>query len=227
MAIWDGIVPPAEQEIYQAAGFGARTPLGHRPALVIVDVLWAFVGPRSETKEAIQEYSTACGRVGWDAMERIRWLMDRFRGSDLPVVHVRADGSRGGVNGYTTKSRRTPQDERAYSFPEPVAPLPGELVVTKSRASGFFRTPLDVYLRRLGVDTVLIAGSTTSGCIRATVVDAHSLGFCTVVLEDGVFDRSWFSHAVSLFELQMKYAQVLTVESCWQQISEATSGAQV
>ena len=84
-------------------------------------------------------------------------------------------------------------------------------MVTKSKASGFFRTSLDVLLWRQRVDTVLIAGSTTCGCIRATAVDAHSLGFETIVLEDAVWDRSPFSHAVSLFELSMKYAAVTTV----------------
>lgn len=214
MAVWDGIVPEAEQEIYRAAQFGKSIKMGERPALIIIDVLWSFVGRRVSTLEAIQEYPTACGRVGWEAMDRISWLMDRFRSVDLPIVHVRADGGQA-VFGGTTKTSNRLRDDRAYAIPELVAPIPGEPVVIKSKASAFFRTPLDIYLRRMGVDTVLIAGSTTSGCIRASAVDAHSLGFATMVLEDGVFDRSQFSHAVSLFELQMKYAQILTVEDAW------------
>ncbi|MCL6561838.1 MAG: isochorismatase family protein [Firmicutes bacterium] len=215
MAVWDGIIPDHDLAVYQAAQFGERMEMGNHPALVIVDVLWAFVGPRVDTLSAIAEYPTACGAVGWEAMERIRWLLDRFRAHGLPVVHVKA-GSDPQAFGGTTKRPTGYRDPRAYEFPELVAPVAGEPVVVKSKASGFFRTPLDVLLHKRGVDTVLIAGSTTSGCIRATAVDAHSLGFATVVLEDGVFDRSPFSHAVSLFELQMKYAQVLSVEQAWQ-----------
>lgn len=150
-----------------------------------------------------------------------------FRNADLLVVYVCADGGVKSLYGTTTRTRRPAaevQDSSAYGIPEQIAPAPGEAVITKSKASGFFRTSLDVLLWRRRVDTVLIAGSTTCGCIRATTVDAHSLGFETIVLEDAVWDRSQFSHAVSLFELSMKYAAVTTVREAVAALGERHTG---
>jgi maleamate amidohydrolase len=222
MAAWDEIIPKLDREIYAAAKFGQPLTFGKHPALVIVDVLRAFIGPRVEVMEAIKEYPTACGRVGWEATERIQWLLYRFRESGLPVVHVCAGDGRSNF-GSTTKRVSRHADPRAYEIAELVAPQPDEPIISKSKASGFFRTPLDVLLRKQGVDTVFLAGCTTSGCIRATAVDSHSLGFATIVLEDGVFDRSQFSHAVSLYELQMKYAQILPVAEAWSTVEQSRS----
>lgn len=216
MAVWDGLIPERDQEIYRRAGF-AREPIWDgRPALLIVDALWGFIGHRRvDVLEAIDEYPTACGEAGWDGLERTEEVLRFFREAELPVVHVCASPGADSVYGATTRSRRNPDTgtgTRAYEIPELIAPVPGEPVVAKSKASGFFRTPLDVLLRNRNVDTVLIAGSTTCGCIRATAVDAHSSGFETIVLSDAVWDRSPFSHAVSLYELSMKYASVVAVD---------------
>lgn len=221
MPWWEEWIPESDREIYRQANFGGEPQWGNRPALVIVDALWSFIGSRPvDVLEAIKEYPTACGKAGWDGMERIAAALAVFRRKDLPVVYVCASGGLAARHGSTTRrAKRDPVlDARAYEIPEPIAPREGEPVVVKSKASGFFRTPLDVLLRRDGVDTVLIAGSTTCGCIRASTVDAHSLGFNTFVLEDAVWDRSPFSHAVSLFELNMKYAHVLPVEAAMAEI---------
>jgi maleamate amidohydrolase len=214
MAVWDGVIPAHDREIYEQAGFSREPRWDGAPALLIVDALWAFIGHQPVgVLEAIKEYPTACGNVGWVGLERIAEVLGFFRAAGLPVVYVCADGQLKSLYGTTTRTRRNAGQETrsAYEIPDQIAPGPGEAVVTKSKASGFFRTSLDVLLWRQRVDTVLIAGSTTCGCIRATAVDAHSLGFETIVLEDAVWDRSPFSHAVSLFELSMKYAAVATV----------------
>lgn len=213
MAVWDGLVPERDQEIYRRAGFSKQPQWDGSPALVIVDALWGFIGHRRvDVLDAITEYPTACGEAGWDGMERTEEALHFFRKSELPVVHVCASAETDSIYGATTRDRRTPgTGTRAHEIPEPIRPVPGEPVVFKSKASGFFRTALDVLLRKRKVDTVLIAGSTTCGCIRATAVDAHSSGFETIVLSDAVWDRSPFSHAVALFELSMKYASVVPV----------------
>jgi len=214
MAVWDGLIPERDLEIYRRAGFAREPNWDGRPALLIVDALWGFIGHRRvDVLEAIEEYPTACGEPGWDGLQRTEEALRFFREAELPVVHVRASAVGGSVYGATTRARSTPgTGTRAHETPEQIAPVPGEPLVSKSKASGFFRTPLDVLLRNQKVDTVLIAGSTTCGCIRATAVDAHSSGFETVVLSDAVWDRSPFSHAVSLFELSMKYAAVVAVD---------------
>jgi maleamate amidohydrolase len=223
MAVWDGVIPAHDREIYEQAGFSREPRWDGTPALLIVDALWAFIGHQPvDVLEAIKEYPTACGKAGWDGLERIAEVLRFFRDAHLPVVYVCADGDLKSLYGTTTRTRRGAEarDRSAYGIPAQIAPAPGEAVITKSKASGFFRTSLDVLLWRQRVDTVLIAGSTTCGCIRATTVDAHSLGFETIVLADAVWDRSPFSHAVSLFELSMKYAAVTTVHEAVAALSE-------
>ncbi|HEY1704430.1 MAG TPA: isochorismatase family protein [Trebonia sp.] len=220
MAAWDGIIPEADLAIYERAGFSRQPSWEGRPTLLIVDALWGFIGHQPvDVLEAIKEYPTACGQAGWDGMARIAAAIAFFREAGLPVIYVCADGAGKSLYGATTRTRRgegaadpTAADPSAYGIPEQIAPEAGEAVVMKTKASGFFRTSLDVLLWRNKIDTVLIAGATTCGCVRATTVDAHSLGFETIVLQDAVWDRSPFSHAVSLFELSMKYAAVTTVE---------------
>ena len=223
MSRWEDVVPKSDREIYSRAGFGKSANWDGRPALVVVDALWSFIGHKPvDVLEAIKEYPTACGKPGWDGMDKIAIALDYFRAASLPIVYVCADGSFSDLYGPTTRNRKpvSRQDDGAFEIPEIIAPLVGEPIVKKTKASGFFRTPLDILLRRIGVDTVLLSGCTTSGCIRATAVDSHSLGFETVLLEDAVWDRSWFSHAVSLFELSMKYASVVTVGDAISQIEK-------
>lgn len=217
---WIEVVPEAEREIYASAGFGKSPRWDGAPALVIIDALWSFIGHQPvDVHEAIKEYPTACGLSEWQGVEKISEALKFFRGANFPVVYVCADGRLREIYGATTRTR-TPvalNDKDAFAIPDMIAPLPGEAVVYKTKASAFFRTPLDVLLHRAGVDTVMLAGSTTSGCIRASAVDAYSLGFETILLEDAIWDRSQFSHAVSLFDLSMKYASVAAVaDACAQ-----------
>ena len=97
-----------------------------------------------------------------------------------------------------------------------LAPGPDEVVIRKIKPSAFFGTPLASYLNELKIDSLVITGCTTSGCVRATVVDAFSLNYRVVIPSDGVFDRFELSHQVSLFDLSLKYADVVT--SQWLQL---------
>jgi maleamate amidohydrolase len=90
-----------------------------------------------------------------------------------------------------------------------IAPGPKDIVVKKQKPSGFFGTNLASYLTLLGCDSVIIVGTTTSGCVRATVVDAFSLNYRVILAEEGCFDRSQASHAVSLCDMHAKYADVV------------------
>ena len=230
MTGWEGVVPESEREIYRKAGFGKSARWDGKPALVIIDALWSFIGHEPvDVLMAMEEYPTACGKSGWDGLEKIAVALDYFRGAGLPVVYVCADGSLRDVYGATTRMRSpvSLKDNEAFEIPGMIAPHEGEPIVKKTKASGFFRTPLDILLRKAAVDTVILAGCTTSGCIRASAVDSHSLGFETILLEDAVWDRSYFSHAVSMFELSMKYASVASVEEACAQIGKYLSGKRV
>ena len=101
-------------------------------------------------------------------------------------------------------------DQKGYEFVEGIEPVEGDLLLPKRHASAFFGTALTSYLIDLKIDTVILVGCTTSGCIRATAVDAFSLNFATLIPDDCVYDRTQISHDVSLFDLDSKYADVLT-----------------
>jgi nicotinamidase-related amidase len=103
---------------------------------------------------------------------------------------------------------------------EAFRPEPGDLVIHKQRASGFYGTPLAANLTMLGVNSLIVCGESTSGCVRASVVDAYSHGFHTVVVEECVFDRSALSHKVSLFDLHHKYADVMHLDEVLERMKE-------
>ena len=113
------------------------------------------------------------------------------------------------ANGGENPAATLQQPSDAHTIVDDIKPVGGEVVIQKTKPSAFFGTPLVASLIDKGVDTLIVLGCTTSGCVRATALDAFSFGFVTVVVEDGVFDRGWMSHAVNLFDLSQKYADVL------------------
>jgi nicotinamidase-related amidase len=137
-------------------------------------------------------------------------LLAAARKASLPVIYTTRHADTGGVS--STNRRMGQETEEHYHIKEDVAPVAGELVIYKERASGFFGTPLIAHLRKVGVDSLIILGESTSGCVRASTVDAYSYGFHSVVVEECTFDRSMLSHKVNLFDLHHKYADVMHVD---------------
>ena len=161
-----GIFGPKELATYRAAGYGRASGPGSRPALLVVDVTYAFTGDRSGDGE----YPLACGPPAWEAVDHIARLIEAARGSGAPVIYSRnaprpTAAEAGGWSSKLTTGREPP---RAHDIVDEIGPQPGDLVVTKSKPSAFFATPLVTWLIQLGVDTVLIAGGSTSGCVRAS-----------------------------------------------------------
>lgn len=193
---------------------------GIRPAVICVDIVRSFVGePDASLEDAIVRWPLACGPAAFESLPHIARLLDAARssrnGQGIPVVHVRPGVENAQFFGETVKGELiefTNGRPGAVDFPAEAAPVEGELVLHKPKASAFFDTPLGNHLRAIGVDSVLIAGTTTCGCVRATVVDAFSWGFPTFVVEEATFDRSQLSAAVSLFEMNAKYADVITCD---------------
>ncbi len=209
---WDRVIPPEEQEIYALAGIGGVAGFGTRPALLVIDVQYRSIGDRPRSiKEAIRQYPTSCGEAGWAAIPHIAALIAEFRRNKWPVIfpHVarKTDHDRGAFAAKMPGIIQIP--EAGYDFVREASPQPGELRVPKTQASAFFGTPLASYLIGAGIDSLVFTGCTTSGCIRASVVDACSLNFRSAVPSDAVFDRSATSHAVNLFDIASKYADVL------------------
>lgn len=200
MAIWDGLVTAPEREVYRRAGYGRPRGFGARAALLVVDVEYNFTGERPEpVLRAIEAYKDSCGLAAWTAIPRIRRLLDLARKASMPVffTHGVPPGGAGGG------------PDRGTTIVEALRPAPGETVIAKVAPSAFFGTPLVRHLVDRRVDTIIVTGCTTSGCVRATVVDGYSYRFHVVVPVEAVFDRAETPHRVNLFDMAMKYADVL------------------
>ena len=212
MKEWMKVIPEAELRVFQKAGFLAPLSFGERPALVVVDVTFGFTGSEGLTmEEAIAEFPTACGPSSWEAMPRISKLIDTFRARGLPVVYTHPELDNSDYVGRTTKSKSETERTQGFNeFPAMIAPRPDEFVLAKPKASAFFQSPLTAYLIRERIDTLVLCGVSTSGCVRASTVDAFSHGYTTFVVDECCFDRSHFMHSVHLFDLQAKYASVVS-----------------
>jgi nicotinamidase-related amidase len=210
---WDDVIPLEERETYAMAGLGGAAGFGKRPALLVIDVQYRSVGDGPmPIREAIKQYPTSCGEAGWDAIPHIADLVRVFRENKWPVIfpHVarKIGHDHGAFSAKIPGVMRIPP--AGYDFVKEVAPEPGELLLPKTQASAFFGTPLATYLIGGGVDSLVLTGCTTSGCVRASVVDACALNFKSIVPSDAVYDRSPTSHAVNLFDIASKYADVLS-----------------
>ncbi len=225
---WDGIIPEEEQRAYRAAGFGRPTGLGQKPALLIIDVQYRTVGTKREPFwDAIKEFPTSCGDVGWSAVDRIAKLLDVFRAKNWPVLYPHVAPKENFDFGRL--SDKVPAimgvSGRGYDFVEEVAPREGDILLPKKHPSAFFGTPLASYLINLGADTLVVTGCTTSGCVRGSVVDAFAYNFRVLVPEDAVYDRSQVSHKVNLFDMAEKYADVMPTDEAVAALSKLAAKA--
>ncbi len=219
---WDGIISAEEQRAYGAAGFGSPTGLGVRPALLIIDVQYRTTGTESMPFwESIKEFPTSCGDVAWNAVSNIAPLLALFREKGFPVLypHVAPKKSydAGRLAAKVPSIMTIPA--KGYEFVAEVAPVEGDILVPKHHPSAFFGTPLASYLIDLATDTLVVTGCTTSGCIRSSVVDAFAYNFRVAVPQDCCYDRSAVSHAVNLFDMSEKYADVMPVAELTKKIA--------
>jgi len=222
MATWDDILTERDKEVFALSGFGKKAGLGQRPALLIIDVNYNFTGDKPEPiLESVKRFRTSCGEEGWEAVYRIRELLAEARKKHLPTFYTTAEENRSNstlmVGGWAAKSNRTTEDmteqwEKANEIVEEIAPQPGDIIVHKQKPSAFFGTALMSMLNEVHADTVLVCGTTTSGCVRASVIDAFSYNMKVSVVEECVFDRGQASHKINLSDMAMKYADVIPLK---------------
>jgi len=191
---------------YARAGFGGHLPFGQRPAVLIVDVCRAYLDPASPLYAGVE-----------DALAANITLAAAARAAHVPVVFTRVRYSAGGLDGGLFY-RKVPalaaylDDNPLGDFDPALVPNDGELVVTKQYASAFFATSLAASLTAMGIDSLLITGFLTSGCVRATALDALQHGFIPYVVREACGDRAPEPHDSNLFDLQAKYAEVVGLE---------------
>lgn len=220
MAVWDDVISETDRRVFEAAGWGRTAGPGLRPVLMVIDVNYNFVGDRPEPiLESIKRWRFSCGERGWLGIAATRRVLDEARRLRLPVIYTttprRPDGFDLGVwnlKSYRADEEVDVQGHLGNEIVADVAPEPGDLFIEKKKPSAFFGTPLASYLTALRADTIILTGTTTSGCVRASAVDAISENFRVVIPEQCVWDRGEMSHKVNLFDLQQKYCDVVEVD---------------
>jgi len=209
MAIWDDIITESDKEIYIKAGYdGRKVSFGNKPALVIIDVVYDFVGNEPEPMlKSIERFPQSCGESGWKAVYQIASLLPIARDKQVPIIYSIPTA-------WLKKVARAEERQKnpiGNEIVREIAPAANDIAIYKPAPSIFLGTSLLNVLIPLKVDTLLFCGGTTSGCVRASVVDADSYGFTVGVIEECTFDRGEVSHKVNLFDMNAKYASVMSI----------------
>ncbi len=190
---------------YARAGFGLGLSFGNAPALIVIDMAKAYFDPSAQLYLGPD--------VGPSVLASTARLIEGARQDRVPVIFTAVRYAKGGVDGgvFFRKVRALEcfvAGNPLGDFMAPILPQAHDIVVTKQYASAFFGTTLASTLTSLGVDTAIICGVSTSGCVRATALDACQHGFVPLVVRDACGDRSPAVHDANLFDLQQKYAEV-------------------
>jgi maleamate amidohydrolase len=210
---WKDIVSPEELAIY--SHYARKVFVGPSPALLAIDLYeLAYQGGAKPVAELHKTYASTCGEYAYAAIDPTKRLFAAARAAGIPIFYTTADTRPDSLPSRVsaTKRKSVPKDPALYAIKAEFSPQPGDVVITKQRASGFYGTPLMAHLIQLGIQTVIICGESTSGCVRASAVDAYSNGYHVVLVEECCFDRSVLSHKVNLFDLHHKYADVLHID---------------
>lgn len=187
---------------YRGAGFGQGLAPGKAPALLMIDFARAYFAAESPLYAGVEAVRDVAAGV-----------LAAARARGVPVLHTRVEYEPGGANGgvFYRKIAALQVFDRGSplgDFEPPLLPAPGEAVITKQYPSAFFGTDLDARLKAAGIDTLVICGLSTSGCVRASAVDAICCGYVPLVVEDGVGDRLDSVHRANLFDLAAKTAEI-------------------
>ena len=212
-----------EQDLAHQAALGTpggnRPPsgFGKNPCVLVIDDYYSVVGlEREPILESIKTWPGSCGLEGWEAIDQTVGLLEAARKDNVPVIYCHSlEGFPAPWSGRKANTgdrlAHLPEEIRrkANEIIEEIAPQPGELVIKKAAASVFWGTPLMFHLNYQGIDTILACGETTSGCVRASVIDGATYRFKMGVVEECCFDRTQASHWINLFDLHSKYADVV------------------
>ena len=231
MAVWDNTLTERDKKVFSRAGYGSRQGFGERPAVLVIDVNYNFVGETAEPiLDSIERFRNSCGEEGWEGVHQIQKLLLASRAKGIPVFFTTGIPRQGLIDSgrWAGKNQRAHEDwgERAVrgnEIVEEIAPLEGDILIRKMKPSAFFGTPLVSYLTDLKVDTLLVGGTTTSGCVRASVVDAFSYNYKVAVVEECTFDRGQASHRVNLFDMNAKYADVISLTEVEEYLADLPS----
>lgn len=205
-----------DRSVVELTSYGSPRELGSRPALILVDFQYAYLGRNVPITEQLGDHPSAGGAGAWRAMHNSLPLLEAARAAGIPVVlsRIAYAPNESETNSFARKRGASAQfvdGHRGTMLAEELAAGPQDLVLRKQAASCFHQTDLHRRLSESGVDTVIIGGLSTSGCVRATAVDAAGYGLGVAVLRDASADRIDLSHRVALFDIWMKYGEIIDV----------------
>ncbi|MBT6441996.1 MAG: isochorismatase family protein [Alphaproteobacteria bacterium] len=210
----------SDLDVYKKQNFGNPIGIGNSPALLIVDFVNGFDDADAFGGGNIPE-----------AIATTKRLLAYARKRNLPVAHTRVIYADDGAD-RNIMCRKVPalngltEDAPSSQIVEALTPVDGEIVVRKRFPSAFFGTDLATLFTMRGIDTVLVTGCTTSGCVRASVLDAMCWGFRPIVVTDGCGDRAIGPHDANLFDMGQKYADLMTADEIMAKIDEAPAAAE-
>jgi nicotinamidase-related amidase len=222
--VWHRFLTERDRAYFTLAGPPPPVGFGDVPALILIDNSIAALGEqRLPFLEGIKSYPLSMGLEGWNAVDLLKELLDLCRDQGMLIVHTTMLTGPNVARDYYSATRLRPdyRTQRApsamnmngagsiWDIVQPLEPLEDEILIRKPAPSAFHGTSLSAILRLFAVDTLLVTGNSTSGCVRATVIDSASEMLRTIVVEECCFDRSEASHAVNLFDMDQKYADVL------------------
>jgi maleamate amidohydrolase len=205
--VWDRYI---EEPFRSRVARQTNSPLiTEKSALVVIDLYnLVYEGGDLPVSELIDQFPAACGEHGYRAIKPTNKLIALFRDRGLPVFFSTKDFERSLRSGNATHRPRNRPKPEDYAIYHGVDYRETDALIKKLRASVFFETELQSQLEENNAENLFFAGESTSGCVRASVIDAFSLGYQVCVVEDCVFDQNGVSHAVNLYDMHHKYAQV-------------------
>lgn len=200
---YSSVIPQSDLEAYRKGGFGKRMGFGKKPCVLVIDMTYGFVDPKNPL---------AHGSMGYRAVDNLKPLLDSARRHDVKIVYT--TGLNNISNGQPIGISRkviVNQEPKENEIIEEIKPQPTDIVVPKKTLALPFGTTILTFFTRNNIDTLIVTGATTSGCVRGTVVEAASYDYFVIVPEECVADRAEVPHIVNLFDMEMKYADVLPV----------------
>jgi len=208
---WRGFVDDETEEIY--SHYKRDVFVGENPAVLMVDVYKAsYEGGQQRVIDVIKEHPSSCGERAWAMVEPAKQLLEASRAAGIPITYCTGDTRSSSNKGRATNRQVLNEHNESYDILEELAPEDGELVVYKQRASAFYGTPLMSHLTQMGIQSLIMGGGTTSGCLRAAVQDAKANGFHVTLVEECCYDRTAMNHMVNLFDMHHKYADVMHLD---------------
>ena len=195
-----------------STGYNRKPSFGKSPCIVAIDFTKSFVGVDAPISESIKKFSKSSGALAWTAVRNTAKIIDAARALAIPVYYtipLQTDSQ----TGFGSKTSKERNESDLTTVVEEIAPREGDRLIYKHYPSGFFGTNMVSRLIKDGIDTLIVTGGTTSGCVRATVVDGASFHFRNILVSDGIFDRIRISNIVNIFDMRMKYADVATTSA--------------